>query len=53
MLLEISGKRREIYTASPEQDEIVTLLKPFQSLEELLVEVDLFCSARDALDDVG
>lgn len=53
MLLEISGKGREIYTTSPEQDEIVTLMKPFQSLEELLIEVDLFYDVEDALDDMG
>lgn len=53
MLLEISRKGREIYTTSPEQDKVVTLMKPFQSLEELLIEVDLFFDAGDTLDDVG
>ena len=53
MLLEISGKGREIYTTSPEQDVIVTLMKPFQSLEELLIKTDLFFDARDVLDDMG
>ena len=53
MLLEISRKGREIYITSPEQDVIVTLMKPFQSLEELLIKTDLFFDARDVLDDMG
>ena len=53
MFLDISRKGKEIYTTSPEQDEIVTLMKPFQSLEELLIETDLFYDAGDALDDMG
>ena len=53
MLLEINGNGKEIYITSPVQDEIVTLLKPFQSLEELLIEIDLLYDAGDALDDMG
>lgn len=44
-------KGLEIYVTDTEQREVIVLLKPFQSLEELLVEIDLSCSAEDALDD--
>ena len=45
-------KNTMIYVTDPTRREMIVLLKPFQSLEELLVEIDLSCSAEDALDDV-
>ena len=46
-------KGLEIYVVDSEQTKVIVLLKPFQSLEELLIETDLFFDTGDALDDVG
>lgn len=45
-------KGLEIYVTDTAQREVIVLMKPFQSLEELLIEVDLFYDAGDALDDI-
>ena len=38
-----------VYVIDSKQIENIDLLKPFQSLEELMVEIDLSCGAEDVL----
>ena len=45
-------KGLDVYVTDSAQLEVIVLLKPFQSLEELLIEIDLSCGAGDALDDM-
>lgn len=49
--LEKCMKGLNIYVTDSAQKEMIVLMKPFQSLEELIIEIDLSCSVEDALDD--
>ena len=42
-------KGLDVYVTDSAQKDVIVLLKPFQSLEKLLVEIDLSC----VLDDAG